>query len=94
MGGNQTETQMSGRRKAAMLMVRLGPEVAADVFKHLSEEEITEKIRLSGGEDCDLAMALPRGIGEALAEIACRRTDERRVAFKTADKIIGAPALE
>jgi len=35
-------TEISGRRKAATLLVRLGPEVSAEVFRHLSEEEIEQ----------------------------------------------------
>ncbi|WP_214848892.1 flagellar motor switch protein FliG [Exiguobacterium sp. s138] len=32
--------EMSSREKAAILMISLGPEVAASVYKHLSEEEM------------------------------------------------------
>jgi flagellar motor switch protein FliG len=42
MDTNQSGAEMSGRRKAATLLVRLGLEVAAEVFKHLSEEEIEQ----------------------------------------------------
>ena len=40
--------RMSGKDKAAVLMVSLGPELSASVFKHLREEEI---------EDLTLAIA-------------------------------------
>ena len=40
--------RMSGKDKAAVLMVSLGPELSASVFKHLKEEEI---------EDLTLAIA-------------------------------------
>lgn len=34
--------QLSGRQKAAILLITLGPEVSAQVFKHLREEEIEQ----------------------------------------------------
>ncbi|WP_102346947.1 flagellar motor switch protein FliG [Bacillus sp. Marseille-P3661] len=37
--------ELSGRQKAAILLISLGPEVSAQVYKHLSEEEI-EKLTL------------------------------------------------
>lgn len=36
---------MSGKQKAAILLISLGPDVASNVYKHLSEEEI-EKLTL------------------------------------------------
>lgn len=33
---------MTGRKKAAILLISMGPEVSAQVFKHLSEEEIEQ----------------------------------------------------
>ncbi|MBB6674593.1 flagellar motor switch protein FliG [Cohnella nanjingensis] len=38
--GNQM--QLSGRQKAAILLITLGPEVSAQVFKHLREDEIEQ----------------------------------------------------
>ena len=38
----QTQTAMSGVRKAAMVLVLLGEEKSAEVIKHLSEEEMEE----------------------------------------------------
>ena len=32
----------SGRQKAAILLISLGPEVSAQIFKHLREEEIEQ----------------------------------------------------
>lgn len=32
--------ELSGRQKAAVLLISLGPDVSAEVYKHLSEEEI------------------------------------------------------
>lgn len=37
--------KLTGRQKAAMLLISLGPDVSAQVYKHLSEEEI-EKLTL------------------------------------------------
>jgi len=36
---------LSGKQKAAILLISLGPDVSAQVYKHLSEEEI-EKLTL------------------------------------------------
>jgi flagellar motor switch protein FliG len=33
---------LSGRQKAAILLITLGPEVSAQIFKHLREEEIEQ----------------------------------------------------
>jgi flagellar motor switch protein FliG len=38
----QAQRKLSGRRKAAMLLVTLGPEVAAEVMKSLDEKEVAE----------------------------------------------------
>jgi flagellar motor switch protein FliG len=35
-------TERSGREKAAMLLISLGPERSAEIFKHLKEEEIEQ----------------------------------------------------
>jgi len=37
-----TQQGLSGRQKAAILLISLGPEVSAQVFKHLREEEIEQ----------------------------------------------------
>lgn len=36
------KTELSGREKAAMLLIALGPEKSAMIFKHLKEEEIEQ----------------------------------------------------
>ena len=36
---------LSGKQKAAILLISLGPDVSASIYKHLSEEEI-EKLTL------------------------------------------------
>lgn len=40
MKGNKK--QLTGRQKAALLLVTLGPEISAQVFKHLNEDEIEQ----------------------------------------------------
>ena len=37
-----TTDELSGVRKAAILLIALGPERSAEIFKHLKEEEIEE----------------------------------------------------
>jgi flagellar motor switch protein FliG len=39
------QTKLSGKQKAAILLISLGPDVSAQVYKHLTEEEI-EKLSL------------------------------------------------
>ncbi len=39
------EAEMTGRQKAALLLISLGPELSAQVFKHLDEDEM-EKLTL------------------------------------------------
>lgn len=41
----RSKDELSGKQKAAMLLISLGPDVSAQVYKHLSEEEI-EKLTL------------------------------------------------
>ncbi|MDF2813916.1 MAG: fliG [Paenibacillus sp.] len=38
--GAQLPNSLTGRQKAAILLISLGPEVSAQIFKHLREEEI------------------------------------------------------
>ena len=37
---SKKEKELSGKQKAALLLISLGPEVSASVYKHLNEEEI------------------------------------------------------
>jgi flagellar motor switch protein FliG len=37
-----TKSDRTGREKAAMLLISLGPEKSAEIFKHLKEEEIEQ----------------------------------------------------
>ncbi|MDP4092152.1 MAG: flagellar motor switch protein FliG [Bacillota bacterium] len=39
---NASKSDRSGREKAAMLLISLGPEKSAEIFKHLKEEEIEQ----------------------------------------------------
>ena len=39
---NEALRELSGREKAAMLLITLGPERSAQIFKHLKEEEIEQ----------------------------------------------------
>ncbi|MBC8063052.1 MAG: flagellar motor switch protein FliG [Clostridiaceae bacterium] len=40
--GSSAKIEYSGKEKAAMLLISLGPERSADIFKHLKEEEIEQ----------------------------------------------------
>ncbi|WP_246939947.1 flagellar motor switch protein FliG [Bacillus pinisoli] len=45
MAKKDNKGELSGRQKAAILLISLGPDVSASVYRHLSEEEI-EKLTL------------------------------------------------
>ncbi|GAA0495588.1 flagellar motor switch protein FliG [Salinibacillus aidingensis] len=38
----KAKTELTGKQKAAILLISLGPDVSAEVYKHLSEEEIEQ----------------------------------------------------
>lgn len=40
--GTTIKTEYTGKEKAAMLLITLGPEKSAEIFKHLKEEEIEQ----------------------------------------------------
>ena len=42
MARSNTKSERTGREKAAMLLISLGPERSAEIFKHLKEEEIEQ----------------------------------------------------
>ena len=42
MAKSLTQQPLSGRQKAAILLISLGPEVSAQIFKHLREDEIEQ----------------------------------------------------
>ncbi|MCQ2522275.1 MAG: flagellar motor switch protein FliG [Lachnospiraceae bacterium] len=54
-----TDSELTGLQKAAILLITLGPEKSATVFKHLKEEEI---------EDLTLEIANTRSISPAVKE--------------------------
>ncbi|MBU0905561.1 MAG: flagellar motor switch protein FliG, partial [Firmicutes bacterium] len=37
---SRKEKDLSGKQKAALLLISLGPEVSAAIYKHLNEDEI------------------------------------------------------
>lgn len=37
--------ELTGKQKAAILLISLGPDISAEIYKHLTEEEI-EKLTL------------------------------------------------
>ena len=59
MARNSTDSQTSGIQKAAILLIILGPERSATIFKHLKEEEI---------EELTLEIANTRSITQQLKE--------------------------
>ena len=38
------QTEMNGVQKAAVLLISLGPEKSASIFKHLKDDEIEQQI--------------------------------------------------
>ncbi len=59
-----TATELTGREKAAILLISLGPEKSAQVFKHLKEEEI-EAITL---EIANISTVLPETKEDVIQE--------------------------
>ncbi|MGD6816170.1 flagellar motor switch protein FliG [Metabacillus sp. 84] len=48
------QTKLSGKQKAAILLISMGPDVSASVYKHLSEEEIERlTLEISGVRTVD-----------------------------------------
>lgn len=41
-GSSSSKTEHTGKEKAAMLLISLGPEKSAEIFKHLKDEEIEQ----------------------------------------------------
>src|ERR1700761_5045174 len=64
--GKPRRAEMKGRKKAAVLLVSLGPDRAAQVFKHLRDEEI-ESLSL---EMAKLQRVDPMTTGSGLEEFA------------------------
>jgi flagellar motor switch protein FliG len=63
---------LSGRRKAAVLLVTLGPKAAAEAFSHLREDEI---------EELSLEMAKTRQVPREDVEAVLREVSENAMAF-------------
>src|ERR1700755_3688827 len=96
--------EIKGRKKAAVLMVSLGPDKAAEVFKHLRDEEI-ETLSL---EMAKLQRVDPLTTGSVLEEFAAtieaydslmaggvdyaREVLERALGPEGAREIIGGPS--
>src|SRR5262245_16911688 len=71
-GNGETISRMSGTRKAAILLVNLGPDRAAEVFNHLREEEI---------ENLSLEMAKTREVSAQQSEAVFKEMAEMMLAF-------------
>jgi len=63
------QKRLSGRQKAAILLISLGPDVSAEVYKHLSEEEI-EKLSLEISTTQKVESQLKEDIVEQFHQIA------------------------
>ena len=51
---SKKEKELTGKQKAALLLISLGPEVSASVYKHLNEEEIERlTLEISGVKKVD-----------------------------------------
>ena len=54
---SKKDKELSGKQKAALLLISLGPEVSASVYKHLSEEEIERlTLEISGVKKVESAV--------------------------------------
>ncbi|MCA9440905.1 MAG: flagellar motor switch protein FliG, partial [Candidatus Omnitrophica bacterium] len=54
--GGDTAAKLSGRRKAAILLLTLGPDVAAAIYKNLSDPEIEQiTVEIATMENLDMA---------------------------------------
>ncbi len=63
------EQEMTGRQKAALLLISLGPEVAASVYKNLSEEEV-ERLTLEISSVKKVESSVKEGVIEEFHNIA------------------------
>ncbi|MCH1623786.1 flagellar motor switch protein FliG [Fredinandcohnia quinoae] len=56
MAKRDVHSELTGKQKAAILLISLGPDVSASVYKHLSEEEIEKlTLEISGVRKVDAA---------------------------------------
>ena len=66
---SKKDKELSGKQKAALLLISLGPEVSASVYKHLSEEEI-ERLTLEISSVKKVESAVKENIIEEFHNIA------------------------
>ena len=66
---SKKDKELSGKQKAALLLISLGPEVSASVYKHLSEEEI-ERLTLEISSVKKVESAVKENIIEEFHTIA------------------------
>lgn len=96
------QPHLAGRRKAAVLMAALGPDLAAEVMQHLREEEIEglslEMAKLGSIEEdvteailVELAAAAgPGGLGDVVGGIDfAREVLERALGAERAEELLG-----
>lgn len=67
MARTKAEGGISGLQKAAILLISLGPERSAGIFKHLKEEEI---------EELTLEIANTRSVTPQVCRAVCSRFPE------------------
>lgn len=65
----RTKKSLTGKQKAAILLISMGPDVSAEVYKHLSEEEI-EKLSLEISSVKKVETELKEDILEQFHQIA------------------------
>ncbi|WP_342566813.1 flagellar motor switch protein FliG [Psychrobacillus sp. FSL K6-4046] len=66
---NKKEKELTGKQKAALLLISLGPEVSASIYKHLNEEEI-ERLTLEISGVKKVEPEIKEGIIEEFHHIA------------------------
>ena len=66
--GNGSVSDVSGIEKAAILLIALGPEKSATIFKHLKEDEI-EQLTLEIANTRSISSSLKEGVVEEFYEI-------------------------
>lgn len=79
--------RLTGRQKAAILMISLGLDVSASVYKHLSEDEI-EKLTLEISNVRSVDTAKKMKSSKSFTALPSRRTTYRRAVLCTQDKCL------
>ncbi|MER2262374.1 MAG: flagellar motor switch protein FliG [Psychrobacillus sp.] len=69
MSKKEKEKELTGKQKAALLLISLGPEVSASIYKHLNEEEI-ERLTLEISGVKKVEPEIKEGIIEEFHHIA------------------------